>query len=121
MTMANLQLLLQISAKLYQHLTQIPKDDSREAYIETIHELLDERNELMTVLKNNNFIFNAEDKTHQMLLELDKGIRNRLENVQAVIQNDLKSLQNSKKNEKQYMNPYASVQVMDGRYYDKKK
>ncbi|HEY4624082.1 MAG TPA: flagellar protein FliT, partial [Solibacillus sp.] len=32
----------------------------------------------------------------------------------------LKDLQNAKKNEKQYLNPYSSVQVMDGRYYDKK-
>lgn len=38
-----------------------------------------------------------------------------------VIKMDMKNLQKTKKHEKQYVNPYANVQVMDGMYYDKKK
>ena len=116
-----LQQFLQVSAKLYQHLTVIPNDDDRTGYIDMIHQLLDERSQIIVELQANNFEYNHSIKAHQTLFELDKGIRNRLEVVLTSVQEDLKSLQNSKKNEKQYINPYASVQVMDGRYYDQKK
>ena len=112
--------LLQISAKLYQHLTNLPKEEERDAHIEKIHSLLDERGLLIEEITRNGFQIDPSEKSHQMLIELDKGIRERLNNVMKVIQTDLKDLQNAKKNEKQYLNPYASVQVMDGRYYDKK-
>lgn len=118
--MNNLQQLLQVSAKLYQHLTDIPTEGQRDAYIEKVNSLLDKRGEIIDLLKNENFIFDPQNKSHSMLAELDKGIRERLEKVMKEIKSDLKELQNAKKNEKQYLNPYASVAVMDGRYYDKK-
>ena len=118
--MDNSQQLLQVSAKLYQHLTHLPQENERDAYIEKVNGFLDERGQVMEQLKSGGFIFDSENKSHVMLAELDKGIRERLDKVMKVIQLDLKDLQNAKKNEKQYMNPYANIQVMDGRYYDKK-
>ena len=118
--MDNTQQLLQISAKLYQHLTEIPTDEARDIYIEKIHSLLDERGVLIETMKRNGFQIDSGNKSHTMLAELDKGIRERLDKVMKVIQLDLKDLQNAKKNEKQYMNPYSEIAVMDGRYYDKK-
>ena len=118
--MDNLQHLLQVSAKLYQHLTHLPKEAEREEYIEKVNGLLGERGEVMEQIKSVGFIFDNENKSHVMLAELDKGIRERLDKVMKVIQLDLKDLQNAKKNEKQYMNPYSEIATMDGRYYDKK-
>ena len=117
--MDNTQQLLQISAKLYQHLTEIPTDEARDIYIEKIHSLLDERGVLIETMNRNGFQIDSENKLHTMLAELDKGIRERLDKVMKAVQLDLKDLQNAKKNEKQYMNPYAEIAVMDGRYYDK--
>ncbi|MCH7320657.1 flagellar protein FliT [Solibacillus sp. MA9] len=114
------QQLLQVSAKLYQHLTNLPTDEQRDEYIEKIHQMLDERGIMIEKMQNAGFHVDLENKSHAMLAQLDKGIRERLDKVMKTIQNDLKDLQNAKKNEKQYMNPYANVQVMDGRYYDKK-
>lgn len=114
------QQVLQVSAKLYQHLTTLPKEEQRDEYIEKINALLDERGILIETMQQDGFRIDLNDKSHIMLAELDKGIRERLSNVMKSIQEDLKDLQNAKKNEKQYLNPYASVQVMDGRYYDKK-
>ncbi|MEK4424144.1 flagellar protein FliT [Solibacillus sp. FSL K6-1523] len=118
--MEQVKVLLQISAKLYQHLAVIPKGDDREEYIEQINEQLDERGIIIEELRKQGFIANPEEKAHATLIELDKGIRERLNFVMKEVKHDLKDLQNSKKNEQQYMNPYASIQVMDGRYYDKK-
>jgi flagellar protein FliT len=118
--MDNLQQFLQVSAKLYQHLTDVPKDEERDAYIEMVHQLLDERSLIMHTLQNEGFVFDAQNKSHQLLENLDKGIKNRLNKVLTSVQEDLKTIKNAKKNEMQYMNPYANVAVMDGRYYDKK-
>jgi len=118
--MDNSQQLLQVSAKLYQHLTHLPQENERDAYIEKVNGFLDERGQVMEQLKSGGFIFDSENKSHVMLAELDKGIRERLNNVMDLIKSDLRELQVAKKNEKQYLDPYSSVAVMDGRYYDKK-
>lgn len=115
------QQLLQISAKLYQHLTNLPSEDEREDYIEKIDHLLEERGQCMEAIKNEGFQYDSSNKSHAMLAELDKGIRERLNKVFELIKSDLKELQNSKKNERQYINPYSNIEVMDGRYYDQKK
>lgn len=113
--------LLQVSAKLYQLLSDIPKGEERDDYIENIHQLLDARGEIIDSLKRQGFQIQPELKDHSMLMQLDEGIRKRLQLVMDAVKKDLKDLQNVKKHEKQYSNPYASVQVMDGMYYDKKK
>ena len=118
--MDDLQHLLQVSAKLYQHLTHLPKEAEREEYIEKVNGLLGERGEVMEQIKSVGFIFDNENKSHVMLAELDKGIRERLKSVMELIKSDLRELQVTKKNEKLHLNPYSSVAVMDGRYYDKK-
>ncbi|MER1959436.1 MAG: flagellar protein FliT [Solibacillus sp.] len=116
-----LQSLLQISAKLYEKLVSDPEEAVRDEFIAEIQVLLDQRGELMEAAMKTGFSYNQDDKIHRMLLELDKGIRSRLERVMITIKEDMKNLQNAKKNEQQYTNPYGHVQVMDGMYYDKKK
>ena len=115
------QQLLQISAKLYQQLESLPQSDYREDFIEEINRQLDERGRLLQLLSEEGFILDQENKSHKMLVELDQGICKRLELVMEEIKSDMKNLQKTKKNEKQYINPYSSVRVMDGMYYDKKK
>ncbi|MER1999484.1 MAG: flagellar protein FliT [Lysinibacillus sp.] len=115
------QQFLQISAKLFQHLTTIPKSDDRDDYIEKIHELLDERGEIIEQLRAANFSFDSNNQAHKTLAELDKGINERLQKTLEAIKFDMKELNKQKKNEQQYTNPYGHVQLMDGMYYDKKK
>lgn len=118
--MDNLQTLLQVSAKLFQHLTEIPESEKRDEYIEKIHSLLDERGIIIEQLQQQGFKIDVANRSHIMLAELDKGIQERLNKVMDAVKNDMKILRNSKKNEKQYMDPYSNIAVMDGRYYDKK-
>lgn len=112
--------LLQVSAQIYRHLTNIPETDNRDEYIEKINSMLDERGQLIEQMNNDGFKIDQNNKSHIMLIELDKGIKERLTKVMKSIQDDLKTLQIAKKNEKQYTDPYSGIQVMDGRYYDKK-
>lgn len=116
-----LQELLQISAKLYEQLSNLPSGDTRDSYIEDMNSKLDTRGEIMDALLKQGFKIDPTVKSHVTLLELDKGIRERLKNALLEIKQDMKVVQNAKKNEQQYANPYSNVQVMDGMYYDKKK
>lgn len=116
-----IQFLLKISAELYQYLAEIPKSEDRDKYIEEINRQLDERGLVVENLRHKGFTIDASNKTHIMLVELDKGIRERMNSILEEIKSDMKDIQNQKKNEKQYMNPYSDVRVMDGMYYDKKK
>jgi len=120
-TMDIQQQLLQVSAKLYKLLESVPNGDVRDKFIQDIDQLLDERGKFIELLVQKNIRLDIQNKDHLLLKKLDEGIKNRLENVMQVVKQDLKNLQKTKKHEKQYMNPYASIQVMDGMYYDKKK
>ena len=112
--------LLQVSARIYETLGDMPINEERDAYIEHIHQLLDERKASIETVVQEGFRFDEQNRTHCILKELDKGIQERLTKVMELIKQDLANLQKSKKNEAQYYNPYANVRVMDGMYYDKK-
>ncbi|MER1984467.1 MAG: flagellar protein FliT [Solibacillus sp.] len=116
-----IQALLQISAKLYEQLAVIPEGTERDEFITDIEDKLDERGELMEQLKEENFIYDDSIKMHQMLLELDKGIRARLKLISSSIQKDLRELKMLKQQEQKYSNPYADVRTMDGKYIDNKR
>ena len=119
--MQDLQNILQSSAQLFAFLGDIPKSENRDMYIEQINEKLENRQVAIDELLQNGFVYNPTEKIHITLKELDVGIQERLQRVLEMIKVDLKDLQNAKKNEQQYTNPYGHVQTMDGMYYDKKK
>lgn len=112
---------LQKSAQLYKHLTDIPDGEDRTDYIEKINIFLDERAELVLQLQKANFQYEDLNKTHKTLFELDKGIQERLTLVMDAVKNDIKELQNTKKNERHYIDPYEDLRTLEGRYYDGKK
>ncbi|MEE1133119.1 MAG: flagellar protein FliT [Caryophanon sp.] len=119
--MKQIQQVLQVSAQLFALLGNTPKVEERDQFIKMIHQKLEERQTAIDELMTVGFVFDESNKMHVTLQELDKGIQERLQNVLKMIKEDLKSVQNAKKNEQQYLNPYSNVQVMDGMYYDKKK
>lgn len=119
--MDNQQQLLQLSAKLYKLLETVPRGEQRDDFIQEVERQLDERGEVVVQLSEKGFQLDPNNKVHIMLIELDKGIRERLDAIMEEVKSDMKTLQSAKKNEKQYMNPYSSVRIMDGMYYDKKK
>lgn len=112
---------LQISAQLYKHLIEIPDGEERTRYIEKINSLLDKRGGFVVQLKQSNFQFDQTNKTHNIIFELDKGIQKRLSLVMEAVKEDIKDIQNTKKHELQYIDPYESLRTVEGRYYDGKK
>lgn len=112
--------LLQVSANLFKHLGDIPNGEERDEYINTINSMLDKRETIIKGLRQEGFQFDEQNRIHRTLLELDKGIKQRLAAVMDAVKQDMANLQKTKKSEQQYYNPYSNVRVMDGMYYDKK-
>ncbi|WDV07482.1 flagellar protein FliT [Lysinibacillus irui] len=112
--------LLQTSANLFKFLGDVPKGEDRDEYINTINTMLDKRGTIIEDLIKEGFRFDEQNRVHRTLLELDKGIKERLAAVMSAVKQDMANLQKTKKSEQQYFNPYSNVRVMDGMYYDKK-
>ncbi|MGE7752370.1 flagellar protein FliT [Lysinibacillus fusiformis] len=112
--------LLQVSANLFKLLGEIPKGEERNEYIDNINNMLDKRGKILGYLVREGFQFDEQNRIHQTLLDLDKGIKERLAAVMDAVKQDMANLQKTKKSEQQYFNPYSNVRVMDGMYYDKK-
>ena len=116
-----MQEFLQVSAKLYKHLTSIPTGDERSVYIVEIEKYLKERGCLVEKLKQEGFKYDSENQSHVILYELDLGINERLNKVYTVVKDDIKDLYNAKRHEMQYIDPYEKLRNLDGRYFDGKK
>lgn len=115
------QLLMKTSVQLYKHLAIIPEEKDRDAYIQKIHEFIDTRGAVVDHLQG---LAENPLKDHELmpdLMELDKGIRERLQKVYQSIKDDLQNLQKMKQSEQRYINPYGATRTMDGTYYDQKK
>src|SRR5690606_5780881 len=119
--MAVEQQLLQVSAKLFKELGEVGQVEDRDALLKTVDELLEERGQLIASLQQENIQLSKTNPQHALLQELDKGIREKLASIMTEIRQDMKNIQIANKSEVQYSNPYASVRVMDGKYYDQKK
>lgn len=118
--MGPVERLLSISARLNEHLSTIPHGENREEFIEKINDLLDERGAIIEELKLSGKSLDGH-QLYKHLQELDRDIQEQLQKVMTAIKTDMRTLQQSKKTEQQYLNPYSSVRVMDGMYYDGKK
>lgn len=119
--MDTIQQLLNVSQKLYAHLSNSIDAKERDEFIQKTNELLDARGVIIEQLKGQNPNPIYGHPLEQQLITLDKGIRKGLVQVKKDIADDMKQLQIAKKSEQRYVNPYAAVRVMDGTYYDKKK
>jgi len=116
--MGEVEQFLAVSEKLFSHLASIPSDEERTEFIDKINILLDAREEAIQRLEK---ISISTHSSYNHLLELDKSINERLEKVMNVVKGDLKGLQQKKRHETSYTNPYAATQTLDGMYFDNKK
>ncbi len=116
--MSKVEQFLAASENLFSHLATIPSDEERTEFIEQINVLLDAREEAIQRLDKTTI---STHSSYNHLLELDKSINERLVKVMNAVKGDLKDLQQKKRHETSYTNPYAATQTLDGMYFDNKK
>lgn len=112
---------LTASQNLYNHLLNTPTEENRDEHIEQINMLLDVREQSIEGISSKSTLDIKSHELYETLLKLDKGIVTELEKVMTSIKTDIKSLQQKKRHESSYTNPYAATQTMDGMYFDNKK
>ncbi|CAM4137043.1 hypothetical protein [Lederbergia lenta] len=94
-------------------------DQERDEQIKRIEELLQQREE---VLPHIHGPFTPEEMTiGKHLLQINIELDALLTNIQMTIQKDMNQLEKKKTSATRYANPYASMQELDGAFYDKRK
>jgi flagellar protein FliT len=105
------------SKQLLLHLEGELPSDERDEYIDSIHQLLDERSQLLNQLPD---LQDFRPEIKEELLKIETNIQSLLANRQKVIKKDLQLLQIQKKKTNKYADPYGSISA-DGMFLDKKK
>ncbi|OEF99495.1 hypothetical protein BHF71_08725 [Vulcanibacillus modesticaldus] len=108
--------LYHITKELYQTLQDVPKEEKRDEYINTINHFLDKREKLIQSLPKE---FSIEDKRFsEKLIELHPEIDAALKKFLSEIENDLKKV----RQRKLIHNKYNQQTVYgDGIFFDKRK
>jgi len=117
--MSRMESLYKISKKM---LKTLNKDyisvDERMDIINKVNNLLGERGLIIEVL--NPPYTPKEEVIGLQVVELDKLIRERMDELHKTIQMDLKQLKQQKDSNKRYINPYKDMKTVDGMYLDNK-
>lgn len=97
--------------------TSRTEEEHRDAVIDEINELLDERDVLQTEIV---FPFTAEEEElGKQLVALEKQVALELAAYMKLIRSDITAAQSKKEHVKSYVNPYGKV-ARDGTFYDTK-
>ncbi|MFD2442696.1 hypothetical protein ACFSO7_01635 [Bacillus sp. CGMCC 1.16607] len=109
---------IKISNALLEHMEKGLPEESREEFIQVIHELLEKRQMFLDSLPDLTNILDLTVKHN--LLETEKRIQALLSSFSENIKEDLKMLQLKKKKNNHYANPYGDISA-DGMFLDKRK
>lgn len=116
--MNTVQQLLGVSQQLYTHLNHSIEEVDRDEYIETIFQLLDERQSLIDNLSGE---YSEEEKElGKQIVQLNQKIDQRLQEKLRFLKQELETFQQNKRRREQYTNLYKHISI-DGMYFDKKK
>lgn len=111
--------LFSITKKLYDHVeSPLPEGEERDAYLETIADLLNRREELISQVEPPRT--EQEERIARTLLDFNEKLTKRLAFIQGKIGQDLNRIKQRKTTGKQYENPYSG-RTTDGVFFDSKK
>jgi flagellar protein FliT len=115
--MSAVNILLEITKNLFDHVsTGLPKEN-REPYIERLNELLDQR---QTIIDKLPAVYSEEEQQMgKMIVKMNETIDPILTRQLEEIKHNLSLMKKKKEKNTQYANPYQTLSV-DGMYFDKK-
>lgn len=103
--------------QLLAHLEGDFPTDEREKYIDGIHQLLDERSQLLNQVQG---LHTLKEESKEELVKLETKIQSLLADHQKLVKKDLQILQIQKKKNNRYADPYGNISA-DGMFLDKRK
>lgn len=96
-------------------------ESERDQRIESIEQLIAERELLINRIKDQSMDNLIHHPKAQKIVEMEKEIQSKLTQLFDDVKIDLKNLNQNKRSQQSYSNPFTHVQTYDGRYYDKRK
>lgn len=115
--MDSLAAFIKKTKEIHKHLEKVYKVDERDSFIEELQQLLNERGQLLKELPD---LSHLHQDLKEEFVKLERDIQHMLANEQSKIKQDLKTLQQQKKQNNKYADPYGSISA-DGMFLDKKK
>ncbi|MEC0282200.1 flagellar protein FliT [Terribacillus saccharophilus] len=117
--MNRVQALYDTTAQLDTLVSQPVTSENREEIIQSLTALLDVRTIQMEELKPP---FTTEENIlGKELLPMNDRISKQVQQIFDQLKVDIRTIKKQKQSGKKYINPYASMQTLDGRFLDKRK
>lgn len=117
--MNRIQPIYELTEQMKTNLDQMMTAKNREAIMNKVNSLLEQRGQHMESIKPP---YTKEEKQlGKELLHLNEQVQKQIEEAFSELKIEMKQVKRQKSSNKKYLNPYQNVQVMDGRYLDKKK
>jgi len=116
--MSRLQELYQITKKLEKLFEQTITSKNRESIIEEISYLIDQRGKYMDQLTPP--YTETEKKLGKEIVHLNRTIEKEMNKIFRDLKREMQQMKIQKKSNQSYMNPFKSVQALDGMYMDSK-
>ena len=108
-----------LTKKIDELLVEDKGANDRETLIESINELIDQREPYIKQVTPP--YTEGEKEVGQTIVELNKRISKALAQLQRDIQLEIKQMKKTKQSSESYMNPYKNIRMVDGMYLDQKK
>ncbi|TMW72384.1 hypothetical protein [Alteribacter natronophilus] len=110
--------LLAVTQTLHHNVQRKPDDDEREVYIETLADLLHEREEVLAGMQGT-VAPGEEEALLRQAIVLNGEIEGRLKEDLADIKIEMNRLKVKRETGRRYENPYTAAQV-DGAFFDRR-
>ncbi|MGG1594093.1 flagellar protein FliT [Terribacillus saccharophilus] len=117
--MNRVQALYDTTAQLDTLVSQPVTSENREEVVQSLTALLEVRSSQMEELKPP--FTTEENNLGKELLPMNKRISKKVQHIFDQLKVDIRTIKKQKQSGKKYINPYASMQTLDGRFLDKRK
>lgn len=117
--MNRVQEVYDVTLKMNEILSETVSTHNRDTVIEQIQKLLQQRETLLLELKKP--FTKEETLLGQKLVDINKEVQEKMDQHFTALKLEMKQIKKQKHSNKNYVNPYRNVAVMDGMYLDKKK
>jgi flagellar protein FliT len=117
--MNRVQALYDTTVRLDTLVSQRVTAENREEVVQSLTELMEVRSQQMEELQAP--FSSEEEKLGKALLPLNERISSHVQQIFDQLKVDMRTIKKQKQSGKKYINPYASMQTLDGRFLDKRK
>jgi flagellar protein FliT len=117
--MNRVQALYDTTLELDTLVSQQVTTENREVVVQSLTELMKARSQQMEELQPP--FSPEEEKLGKALLPLNERISSHVQQIFDQLKVDMRIIKKQKQSGKKYINPYASMQTLDGRFLDKRK